>query len=221
MSYPNAASGVSKIRTGAILTLVATFCSIIAIIFVGAGIGAAANSKSVEGAIGSAVAGLAGLIIFKIAQGVLTLIAFILTLIGVIKAMKDESSFTMALIFTIVGNVCGIIELFLSGTAQGVFQLISSLASIAAIMFIVIGIRNLAQKLGNSDLTARYRTLVIIIAVICVLTLVANIIVLANGGVTGAAVSVAFSIIAAVLNIVLLFIYLSYLGRAKAMLETA
>ena len=222
MSYPNAASGVSKIRTGAILTLIATFCSIIAYIFAGAGVGAALNSKSLEGAVGSAIGGLVGVIIFAIADGVITLIAFILTLIGTIKGMKDEKAFSTAMIFVIIGNVCTIISLILTTKKAGnVFKLIGSIASIAAIVFIIFGVRNLAQRIRNSEVAEKSKSLVIISAIVCVLVLVSNIIILASGGLTAGAVGVAFSIIASVLNIVLLFIYIGYLGKGKVMLETA
>lgn len=98
MRFPNAAAGVKKIFTAEILALIGAIATVIGTISALIAVAAAANNSTG----GTAVAGGAS-VIFLLGAGVLGIIAFIMNIIGINSAAKDEASFKTALICVIVG----------------------------------------------------------------------------------------------------------------------
>ena len=105
MKFPNTFKGIKKIWIAEMLMLVAAVLSII-LLFVIAG-----NSTVVDDVVTiNKEAVKVPTAIFGIGAAVLILVAFLLNLIGIINCRKDDKNFIKALIATLLGVVCGIVN---------------------------------------------------------------------------------------------------------------
>ena len=112
MRYPNAYKGVSQIFTAEIIEILAECWAVIGIILALAGVGAADVTGSEIAGSGLAVSS----IIFMIGTAVLLVIAFILNILGISNAAKDEDGFKAAKIAVIVAVLAVVV---LIEAAQG------------------------------------------------------------------------------------------------------
>ncbi len=117
MKFPNTFKGIKKIWLAEILMLVAAVLSIVLVFII------ANNSAVIESTVvdESSVVVADTLVvnteavktptaIIGIAAAVLTLVAFLLNLIGIINCRKDDKNFINALFATLLGVVCGIVN---------------------------------------------------------------------------------------------------------------
>ena len=215
MRFPNAASGVKKIFTAQILGLIASVAMIIGLIFLI--FTAAAADANAQG--GAVAAGL-GTIILMGASAVLILIGSIMTLVGIIQASKDEGAFKTALIAIIVSLVAAVIAGIFSsnGLVQSICQIIQNVMNLAVTLFVINGVTNLAEKLNNTEVWSKGRNLLKVIVCIYALSLIASFISLIFGGIFVSMTAAILSLIAAVLDVISYFLYLSLLNKGKKML---
>ena len=96
MRFPNAHEGVKKIFTAEILMIIVTIGTVIVS-------GISMSGDRSEGAIGAAA-------IILVAAGVISIIAFIMNLLGIIQARKDEAKFTYALYAVIGGIIASLVQ---------------------------------------------------------------------------------------------------------------
>ena len=220
MLFPNAHNGVKKIYTAEILSLIGSILLIVAAILAVATASLAEASKA-EAEVGAVAGTAAGFIFLGLAGSVLTLIAFILNLIGITSAMKDEAAFKTALIFTIVGIAASALSSAFStnDTVNSFIQILVTFSELFVSLYVVQGIMNLAAKLKDSNMVERGNKvrwwLVITFCIPSLVKLVSAIFALKEAD----AVASTLSLISSVLTIVAYFIYLSYLAKAKKMLE--
>ena len=209
MQFPNAFNGVKKIYTAEILGLIGAACAIITAIM--AIVGAAGESL---GAI--AVAG-----VFGVASAVLMIISFILNIVGVGRAAKDEPAFKTALYALIIGIIASIVlgafqsSSFISSLGSTVSKVMEFVAS----YFICTGIINLADKLNDASVSAKGQRVRSLLVIVWIISAVVGLI---SGIVNSGAVSVIggiLGIVAAILAIVAYIMYLGLLSKAKKMLE--
>lgn len=215
MKFPNAAKGVKRIFTAEILKLVAAVVSIIGVALMIITL-AAAESK----AEGATIAAGTGTVILLAVAAVLALIGGIMALIGIINASKDEGSFKVAL-FAIIISLCAAIVggiFSQNSTIQSICQIVQNLMSIFVTVFVIQGVSNLAEKVGNDNVAAQGKTLLTIIVAIYALSLIANIIVLIFGGMFVSVTAGVIAVIALVLNVIGYIVYLSLLSKGKKML---
>ena len=105
MKFPNTFKGIKKIWIAEMLMLLAAVLSIV-LVFVIAG-----NSVVIDDAVVVNTEAIkTPTAIFGIGAAVLILVAFLLNLIGIINCRKDDKNFINALIATLLGVVCGIIN---------------------------------------------------------------------------------------------------------------
>ena len=215
MRFPNAASGVKKIFTAQILGLIASVAMIIGLIFLI--VTAAAADANAQG--GAVAAGI-GTIILLAGAAVLVMIGSIMTLVGVIQASKDEGAFKTALIAIIISLVAAVIAAIFSssGVVQSICQIIQNVMSLAATLFVINGVTNLAEKLNNTEVWSKGRNLLKVIVCIYALSLIASFISLIFGGIFVSMTAAILSLIAAILNVISYFLYLSLLNKGKKML---
>ena len=217
MKFPNAFSGVKKIFVAEILSIIA---AVLVLIFGIVGLssvaaGASAAAAQSEAGITGALVGFGFAAFFGIASGIVLIIAYILQLVGVINGMKDEPAFKTSLIFIIVALACSIISSVASGnaTVSSIFSVIQNIAQLCVTLFIIQGIRNLADKLGNTAVSDKGRKIYMLIAIIFGISILANIIAL-----FAPAIASILSIVASVISIVQIIIFLTFLSNAKKML---
>ena len=116
MKFPNSFKGIKKIWIAEMLMLIAAVMSIVLLFIIAnnsvviEGTTVAENAVVVEGAVLVNEAVKTPTAIFGIGAAVLILIAFLLNLIGIINCRKDDSNFINALVATLLGVVCGVIN---------------------------------------------------------------------------------------------------------------
>ena len=215
MRFPNAASGVKKLFTAQILGLIASVATIIGLIFlIFTAAAAGANAQ------GGAVAAGLGTIILMGASAVLILIGSIMTLVGIIQASKDEGAFKTALIAIIVSLVAAVIAGIFSsnGLVQSICQIIQNVMNLAVTLFVINGVTNLAEKMNNTEVWSKGRNLLKVIVCIYALSLIASFISLIFGGIFMSVTAAILALVAAVLDVISYFLYLSLLNKGKKML---
>lgn len=216
MRFPNAASGVKKLFTAEILSLISTLAMIIAVCLA---VVAAAGSNAQNVTSGTIAAGM-GTIILMAAAAVLAIIAGILALIGLINASKDEIAFKTALIATIISLVAAVIMGIFSrySVVQSICQCIQNIMSVVVTVFVIQGIINLAGRLKEREVAAKGKTLMTILIVIFALAFVASLISAIFGGALASTIAGIIALVALVLDLIGYIIYLTLLAKAKKML---
>ena len=104
MKFPNAENGVKKLFTAEILQIIAAVALAAAAVMGLVTLANAANENA-----GATLGFGAGTLVFSIGGAVVSLIAFILTIVGLVKASKDDDGFKTALAFIILAVVATIV----------------------------------------------------------------------------------------------------------------
>ncbi len=212
MKFPNAYSGVKKLYTAEILALIGVVALLIAAFAALVMVGAA---EAEEAGIGAASLGAAA--VFGLIGGVLAIIAFILQIIGLNAGGKDEPLFKTALSFAVAGIVVQALASFVpSEIVQDIANTFVPLAQVLLIYYVISAIRSLAEKLGNSELVEKAKGVVTVVFVTFAVQILAK--VLGQFVLTGKIGGIV-EIVGYVLEIVQFIVYLSYLSKAKKMLE--
>ena len=222
MKFPNAYQGVKKLFTAEILNIIAWFCMCIA---AGAGVVAvigaapAANGASLNDAqAATLLGGGIGAAIFGGAYFVLALIAFILTIVGLAKARKDDANFNVAFIFLFVNLILTFVGSLISGTVGGLLVAFGNIASLVMFIYIVLGIRSLAEQIGNEQVAAKGKTILTILVCVYVLAFIARLVSAFTVTAVTTTISGILAIVSIVLSIIGYIIFLTYLAQAKKML---
>lgn len=224
MRFPNAANGVKKLFTAEILALIGGVlllaAGVAALIMLASG--KVMEQSSLEG-IGAAVLASGGAaVFFLLAAVVLFVISFIINIIGLAKASNDDGSFKIALFAVIVGLAVTLLSTLFSSNSV-VSSLLTSLESVAELVttiYVIQGIRNLAVRLNNGQMDEKGNTLFKVMLAVILLGFISRIIITIFGGQIWASIPAAvLQMVSGVLSIVQYFLYLSYLGKAKKMLN--
>ena len=223
MTFPNAYHGVKKIFVAEILSVIASACSLFAAISGLITLIAAASSTAGPDA---AVAAGAGTAVFLIASTVLFIISYIMELVGLHQAGKDENNFMTAFWITIfaliMAVVTGVINAINSGNgiADDITTAFQDVVKILVFVLVIQGVSVLAEKLNNSDLQVLGTRIMYIVVVMYGISLLAKL-VPAFFGISDATTTIGnvLDLVAAVLSIVSIIVYIVYLGKAKNMLQ--
>lgn len=222
MKFPNAANGVKKIFTAEILSLISGICMFVMIVLLVVALAAAkAVSGGADGAAAGAVASGAGTLVFGIGSGVLAIIAFILNIVGISKASKDEESFRMALFAVIGGIILSVIGTAfnnVNGYVSSIMQALQVVADLLALLYVIQGIRYLSLKLNRPDIDQKGQNLFKIIFIVLVLQFIARIVVIIFGGMAASITAAIIALIAVILSVIEYILYLAFLAKAKKML---
>jgi hypothetical protein len=213
MRYPNAFKGVSQIYKAELIAILAVICTGIGAILAIFGVGVADVGSE---AVGKGFAITGGL--FVIATAVLMIVSYILNIIGVGNAAKDESGFRSAMIAIIIGIVASIVAGIFSNkeVVSLLAQLVSKICDIMVFWFCIGGIRNLADKMNDRNIANKADSFTKLIIGIYVAGIVLAIIgsFVKVGGFLDGFIDVA----GAVCSIVAYLSYLSLLKGARDML---
>ena len=217
MQFPNALEGVKKIYKAEILELIAGIVGLVAALLMV--IGAAGMEADSDVA---AVGGILGGGVLLIAVAVLSIISFIMSIVGVKKAMPDEENFKNAFYVLIVGIVAGIVIgcAKAGGILSDTGETVSSICSFLAQYYIITAIIVLAQRLGDGEMETKgtkTRSMLMVVWVIRIIFQVIDIFVGKNATVDTA--SAILALLAAIVGIIAYFMYLGLLKKARVMLE--
>ena len=215
MRFPNAFRGIKKIWLAELLMLLAAVVGIIPIVVI------AANSTMVgEEIVVNKAAVETPAAILGIITALIALVAFVLNLLGLINARKDDAAFKVALLVTVLGIVASAISAIWSTNAGLVKWMDTALTifSMLASYYVLTGIANLADQYPDPDtkaLALKSRTLVEgAFCATAVFKLIINIFKIQDGS----TIYTILSIIALLLELVSYILYLRALSKAKKML---
>ena len=213
MTYPNAYAGIKKIRIAEILEVVALALLLISGAF-------AVVTNNIEG--GGNEAAFAGFglatVLAALPAVILPLIAYILRIMGLGAAAKDNAQFKTAYIITFVALVISLLSNFLPSDgvlSDDLFTLISSIADMLVFYYVCYGIKEIATALGRDDIARFANTVAIVYLIGQPASAAINFF---TGDVN---VSGIISIVSSVLALVAVFMYISLLSKALDALENA
>lgn len=215
MKFPNAAVGIAKIFKAEILSLIAFIATGAASIF---GVAFSVSEKANNTA-GEVISG-AGIMVLLIAAAVLSVIALIFKIIGVIQTSRDEYSFKLIIYLTIFSLVLSAISgifsrnVFLYNLASAV----SGVVNLITTLLIILGIGNMAAQLHDNNVIANCSLQFKVILGIGIFSLLARFfsIFMANG--LAMAVVIILGCIYVILGVVQYILYITLLSQAKTML---
>ena len=210
MKFPNAFAGVKKLYIAEILAIIALILTLITTVAAFFTIGVI--DRGLEEAVNPSLV-VTG--VFAIVTAILVLIAFVLDLVGLSQAGKDEPTFKYALIVAIVGIVASAASSFLpDGAGKELLTLLYEIGINLVAVFSIAGIMALAKKSMNAEMEERGTFLLKLIIASIIIANVADIIYrfFANG-------AVVLGIVAIVIDLAASLLYLGYLNRARKMLE--
>lgn len=212
--FENAYEGVKKIYKAEILALIATVLLLVGSVISLTGVRAGEGTQT-----GDSLLISGGLLV--IVAAILLIIAAIMNIIGVNRASKDEAAFKNALIALLFGIAANIlVSVFSNNSAiNSIGKAAANVTEILASYYICTGVINLADRLGNSEVSARGQKVRSILMGIWVAAAVLNILsTLFGTNETMQNVIGIIAIVVSVISIVAYFLYIGLLGRAKKML---
>lgn len=221
MSFPDGYSGVKKVFTSEILNLIAAVC-----LLCSGGLGViAVVSAANEVNAGTVISG-AGAVVLILAWGVLSLLAFILKLVGLKKAGNEEPNFNTAFILAIFGLILTVVAAILgafnigNGIADNIARVFVNVANIVITVLIVGGVANFAQALRKPLMIEKGSRILIFIIIMYAIAIIATLIPIFFGTTDATTtISGVLDIVAAVFNLIAYILFLVYLGQAKIMLR--
>ncbi len=214
MRFPNAYSGVSRIHTAQVLSvIVAVIALAVTVMSTGLDTDSIGNNSGTAAFIGAVA-------ILGLAIAVLSIIALVMTISGINRASRDEPAFKLALAAVIVNIVVAAVGAAIKDnpTVSHLISVVNSVAQMLAAYFVVRGIMNLADQLSDGEMVADgRRTLTLILIAFAVSAAFS---VVGNFFFSEATTPVAsiLLIASAVLSVVQYVVYLTYLSKAKRML---
>ena len=214
MNFPNAHKGVKKIFTAEIIAIFA------AILLLCGAVTTLVLSK-MESIPDATVPADAALLTLLCGLG-LAAASFILNLVGILQAKKDENNFSYAFVFVIIPIITSVFAAIFSKNSyvQSISDGVRNICEVIVMIMIIGGIRELANKLGRQDMVNSANRAYRIITAVYVLLIIARVIEVVFDFlpmmVTAAGI---LSIIAGVLNIVAHVYYFVFLGRGVKMLR--
>lgn len=219
MQFPNAAKGVKKIYTAEILELIAALAILLTTI-----LGAVTLASMSAESAGGLIAGGLGFAVFGIGALVLSIIAFFMQLSGINAAKLDEPLFKNALIALVVGIVLQVVNgLIGDGLVKDLCGALAYACDMLVTIYIVQGVGSLAEKLNNSEIAEKSKSLVKQLEIVWIVAIILKAVggVLTKVSTVSAALIAIIGIAAVVVAIVAYVIFLGLLKKAKAMLEAA
>lgn len=216
MQFPNALKGIKKVYASIIMEIIGAVCLILGAF--AAMLGMMLMEQNEEQT--SLVIGLisVGAVVIS---GILTLAAGVLSIVGFLQASKDEGSFKIAIIVSIASIVLGILlAIFYDHVVlRNILSQIVDLLGLVVTIYVIQGIINLAESIGDKLMIKRGKTLFIMITIVYGLTCLANIIAAIFGEGTASVIASVIALLAELFGGVQLIIYIVFLAKAKKMLR--
>ena len=212
MTFPNAYNGVKKLFTAEILGLISGVCTLIAAI----GVILLAAGKS---------GGMIVSVIFAVAVLVLAIIAYIMMLIGLKRAGRDENRFNQAFIVAIAVLVLSVVSsIFTSagiggGIPSAVMDCVKKVGDVVIAIFVINGIQNLAAQLGDNLIIKKGTTLLVILAIVNGIAALISLVTAFIGGTFVSTAAAVLALISGILSLIYYILFIVYLGKAKKMLQ--
>ena len=159
------------------------------------------------------------MLVYSIVLG--TVAYYVISLIGVNLASKDESSFKVAFYAIIFGIIITIIGgVFSSNEAiKGLTDILYNITNIISAIYIIQGVVFLSKALGNHKMKEQGNHIIRIISVIYVFQIFTSVSMVIFGDLTQSIVSAILTEVVGILSIAEYVLFLMYLSKTKKMLS--
>ena len=211
MKYPNASVGIRRIFISEIIALIASVITVICSVIFMACYEAPELIVAVEI---TSIAMLAALAVF--------VFSYILNIIGIVRATKDEPAFRVSMIAIIAALVITVLELFFFEGNQLVTFILEIAADVAEfflVHYIIHGIMHISEHLGRSDISKKGKNIFTVIYIAIGFEIIVRIFEMIFGKEVGEQLSMPFGIAADILKVVEYILFLSYIGKANKLLK--
>ena len=213
---PKLQKGLKRLFSSSVLQIIASILAIVGLIAMISGLAVAAGGalSSADGYTKGGLLAAGGGLIFEAVAGILVVIAFFLSLVGIINVSKENDKFKIALYAVLAGIVLSIVSVFFTGnpTVSTILSLLVNISSIVMFLFTCGGIKELGDKLGRDDFPNRYNNIVIFYCLAAGLIFVGQLLGTQSIGYT-------INLVGQVCSIISYFMYLGYLRKAIHALE--
>ncbi len=219
MKYENAYKGISKLFTAEILKLLVGIMSVVTAI-----LGVFSLAGAMAGLEGMFVGFTIAAVILLVLILIFSIVSFILMMVGIVTAGKDEPFFKTALIWIIIGVTSTILTNIVTSVPvmQNIFTILATVADILSTFYIISGIIALADRIGNIDVSTKGQTIIKLIIATYVIAIIIKIVeMITRMNTVGVVISGILGIIALVASIVSYILFLVMLARGKKMLQNS
>ena len=214
MRFPNAYRGVKKIWLAEMLMLLAAIVGIVIVIV------AAMNGSMVGEDIVINEGVKTPIAVLGIVTAVIALVAFILNLVGLINARKDEAAFKVALFVTGLGIIAAAIGAIWSSNAvlNKWMDTLTTIFSMFASYFVLTGIANLADRMPDPETKAvALKSRLLVEGSFCA-TAVFKLIINIFNIQSGSTIHTIMAVVAMLLELLAYILYLRALAKGRKML---
>lgn len=211
MRFPNAYTGVKKVFTAQILSLISTvffFAEAAIALFITEEISLDENETAFFVILAMTVTGT-----------VLAIISFVVQLVGLNQARRDERLFKKAMYFVIICAICTVAILFGGGMFGRIAAGIDEVSTLLIFVYIFISIYTLAEQLGNVGMQKMGKLALLIVTVVFGSALLIQITVAFIPYMEDMVETLSF--VSVILEFVGYITALIYIGMAKKMLSKA
>ena len=212
--YENAKNGIGKVFTSQILAILAVICALVAGIF-----GAVTLTAVNESLTGATFGGSVGLALFTLASAVLLVIAYILEMVGLNIAGRDEPLFKKAFVVSVVGLIISIVLGALASltTISWIIDLkdiCNFCIGLIIVHNVLYGVANICPSLSDKAMSVWkvYMATIIIAVVVNIVSIVMALLKLYTGS---AVLLIAFTVFDTILQIVAYVMFVGFLAKAK------
>ena len=211
MKYPNASIGIKRIFVSEMIALAASIITAVcSVIFM-----ACYKDPELFDAVGIASIGLFA------ALGVF-IFSYILQIIGIVRASKDEPAFRVSLIAIIAALVITVLEcIFFEGNhiIAFILDIATDVAEFFLVHYIIHGIMHISDHLGRDDISKKGKRIFRVIYIAIGFEIVVRVFELIFGKELGEQLSMPFGLVADILSVVEYILFLSYIGKANKLLK--
>ena len=205
MTYMEAYYGVKKVFIAQVLS------AIIAAASIGAAV-VAANAGQSDGKAAEVLASFGGILL------ILTIVAYVLSLLGLHQAGRDEPFFKTAFTISMMALLCsvagGVLTAIGYESAKSIADFAVQILQIMIIIYVIYGIISLAGKLKDRKLEQNGKRLVMLVTVMLFISIVIDLMADIFSKKAGELVVGAIGIVAAIIIFVAYVLYLILLGKA-------
>jgi hypothetical protein len=215
MRFPNAFRGVKKIWLAELLMLLAVVVGIVLLVVV-----AANSTMEGEQVVVNQEAVKTPVAILGISAALIALIGFILNLVGLINARKDEEAFKVALLVTGLGIIAAAIGAIWSSNAvlNKWMDTLTTIFSMFASYFVLTGIANLADRMPDPETKAvALKSRLLVEGSFCA-TAVFKLIINIFNIQSGSTIHTIMAVVAMLLELLAYILYLRALAKGRKML---
>lgn len=212
MKYPNAANGINKIFMSEVIALAASVivlvCSVIGVLCF--------ENPDLEILVGVLV------IIVLFALGFFVL-AYILQIVGIMRASKDEPAFKVSVIAIIAAMILTVLEGVFYGNHFASFfvEIAGDVAQFFLVHYIIHGIMHIADHLERPDMIKKGKFIFRVIYIAIAFEIIVRIFEIIFGKEVGEQLSMPFGIVAEILKVAEYVMFLTYVGKANKMMKNA